>query len=63
MAPEYSHEIIACAAILIAALVMNYLPREVRRALFVLVFGTGALAAVAGIANAAGIETVAHLFG
>lgn len=63
MLGEYTHEIVACASILIAATILNRLPTDIRRALFVVLFGTGMLAAVASMANAVGNEAVSRLFG
>lgn len=63
MSAEYNNELVACAAILTAATILNWLPSDIRRPLFVLIFGTGALAAVAGLANAFGLEAVSRLFG
>jgi hypothetical protein len=63
MPADYSAQMIACAAILIAAIILNCLPRDVRRALFVVIVGAGALAAIAGFANVAAAEAVSRLFG
>jgi hypothetical protein len=49
----YIDQMIACAAILIAVIILNCLPKDVRRAMFVVMSGAGMLAAVAGFANAA----------
>jgi hypothetical protein len=49
----YTDQMIACAAILIAVIILNCLPKDVRRAMFVVMSAAGMLAAVAGFANAA----------
>jgi hypothetical protein len=53
METTYTYQMIACAAILIAVIILNCLPKDVRRAMFVVISGAGMLAAVAGFANAA----------
>jgi hypothetical protein len=49
----YTDQMIACAAILIAAIILKCMPKDVRRPMFVAISGAGMLAAVAGFANAA----------
>jgi hypothetical protein len=63
MPADYSGQIISCAAILIAAIILNCLSREIRRVLFVLVFGAGALSAIASFADGVANEAVSRLFG
>jgi hypothetical protein len=63
MFSDYSGQMISCAAILIAAIILNCLPREIRRALFVVLFGVGALSAIASFADIAAVEAVTRLFG
>jgi hypothetical protein len=53
MDPIYTDQMIACAAILIAVIILNCLPKDLRRVMFVVISGAGMLAAVAGFANAA----------
>ncbi|HZK90683.1 MAG TPA: hypothetical protein VFC56_11095 [Stellaceae bacterium] len=61
---SYSHnQIIACAAILLAATILRLSPSYLRKAFFVLMFGTGLLAAVASIADTFANAAVASLFG
>ena len=57
------NQIIACAAMLLAATILRLSPSYVRKAFFVLVFATGLLAAVASIADTAASAAVLSLFG
>jgi hypothetical protein len=59
MPDDYQSQLIACAAILLAAVIFRRLSTGVKLALFIGVFGTGILAAVAGFANSA----MARIFG
>jgi hypothetical protein len=59
----YSEQIIACAALLLAAILIQALPSFMRKTLFVVLFGTGVLAFVAGIATDFGTDAVTLLFG
>ena len=61
----YAHqsEVIACIAILIAATILRLSPSYVRKAFFVVVFGTGLLAAVASLSDNVASIVVASLFG
>lgn len=57
----YGHEILACAALLLAITMFDRVPREMRRSLFVVITTTGSLAAAA--ANAPAIAALTSLFG
>jgi hypothetical protein len=61
----YAHQsqVIACAAMLIAAAILHLSPSFVRKAFFIVMFGTGMLAAVASLADSAASAAVAALFG
>ena len=61
MPADYSNEMIACAAILLALIILSCLPRDVRRALFVVTAGAGLLAAAARFAAIPG-SRLRHLF-
>jgi hypothetical protein len=63
MAYCYIQQLIACAAILLAVILFQLLPSYVRKAFFIVMFGTGMLAAVAGIADSAANAAVLALFG
>jgi hypothetical protein len=49
----YTDQMIACAAILIAVIILNCLPTNIRRGMFAVIGGSGMLAAVAGFASVA----------
>jgi len=57
------HELIACAAILLAAVILGFAPPYVRRAFFIIVFATGLLAWVANVADGFAGVAVFRLFG
>ncbi|MBV9862645.1 MAG: hypothetical protein JO267_10910 [Alphaproteobacteria bacterium] len=51
MPAEYAQQLLACAALLLAAAIFRRLSSEMRCAIFVIVFGTGVLAIIAGAAH------------
>lgn len=57
------NEIIACVALLLAATILRLSPSYVRLAFFIIVFGTGLLAAVASISSSIAGVAVERLFG
>jgi hypothetical protein len=57
------HELIACAATLLAGTLLGMAPSYWRKAFFVLMFGTGLMAWIASIADAFGGAAVISLFG
>jgi hypothetical protein len=63
MASMSTNEMIGCAAMLLAAVVLHLAPRWFRQAFFVIVFGSGLLAAAAGFGGSMADAAVARLFG
>ncbi|MBV8777537.1 MAG: hypothetical protein JO032_01230 [Alphaproteobacteria bacterium] len=63
MSADHVNQILACAAILIAGLVLRLSPSYVRAAFFIVIFGTGLLAAMATLADSAASAAVMSLFG
>lgn len=59
----YTDQIITCAAILLAVVLIRLLPSYARKALFIVMFGTGVLAFVAGFADTFANAAVSSLFG
>jgi hypothetical protein len=59
----HQNEVIACVAMLIAATILRLSPSYVRKAFFIVMFGTGVLAAVASFADTAAAAAVESLFG
>jgi hypothetical protein len=56
-------QIISCAALLLAAILIRLLPSFVRRALFIVMFATGVMAFIVGAASDFGNAAVVRLFG
>jgi len=63
MAAIFTGEINACAALLIAAALLELTPKWFRWGFVVIVFGIGMLAAVAGFGTALADTAVSRLFG
>jgi hypothetical protein len=59
MPDDYQSQVIACVALLLAIVIFRKLSSGVRLTLFIGVFGTGLLAAVAGFGSSA----MARIFG
>ncbi|MBV9861593.1 MAG: hypothetical protein JO267_05540 [Alphaproteobacteria bacterium] len=53
MPADYAQQILACAALLLAVAIFRRLSPEVRCALFIILFGCGVLAGIAGWAHQA----------
>ena len=60
---SHQNEVIACIAMLIAATILRLSPSYVRKAFFIVMLGTGLLAAVASWSDSAAGIVVASLFG
>jgi uncharacterized membrane protein len=59
----HQHELIACAAILLAGTILGLAPGYVRKAFVILVFATGLLSWVSSLAEAFAAAAVVSLFG
>jgi hypothetical protein len=59
----FNDQIIGCAALLLAAAILRLSPSWVRRAFFIIVFGSGLLAATGGYATSLADAAVGALFG
>jgi len=53
MPAEYAQQILACAALLLAVVILRRLSPEARGAIFIILFGSGVVAAIAGLAHQA----------
>lgn len=58
-----SNQLVACSALLLAAVILRLSPSWVRRAFFIVVFGCGLLAVAGGFATSMADAAVSALFG